>query len=39
LLAELAAEPLDPAREIDVTADDREIESIARADIAIGDVP
>src|ERR1700719_2414616 len=36
LLVELAAEPLDPAREIDVTADDREIESIARADIAIG---
>jgi hypothetical protein len=37
LLVELAAEPLDPAREIDVTTDDREIESIARADIAIGD--
>src|SRR3984893_11185249 len=36
LLVKLAAEPLDPAREIDVTADDREIESIARADIAIG---
>ena len=37
LLADFAAQPLDPAREIDVTADDREIESIARADIAIGD--
>src|SRR5580704_8380059 len=36
LLVKLAAEPLDPAREIDVTADDREIESIGRADIAIG---
>jgi len=37
VLVELAAESLDPAREIDVPADDREIEPIAQAGIAIGD--
>src|SRR5579863_6284255 len=36
LPAELPAEPLDAAGEVDIAADDREVQPVARTDVAVG---